>query len=261
MSLAIRTARLGDLPEVCELLRHLFAESLRPYMVYAQHGIGAYLAAALEHPRAVPNHHYLVVADSVLPEARILAFAEFRTQAGNLGFLSYICVAPDMRNRGIATQLFRFFVERHPETATLELDVFNDNDAAVALYQKLGLERCASSKWVVRDVPEAAGSVEIPSIAASLAAHRAYGFSEMNVFHGGAMTRVGRIGSRVMRCFNREDFESPSLHAGVVGVFPSVTEVLGILPEIRGEELQAPYRTVLISHRMSGSAATLKARL
>lgn len=261
MSLVIRGARLDDLPEVSTLLRESFAESFWPYMVYAQHGISAYLAAALRHPQAVPHHHYLVAADTELPDGRILGFAEFRTQSDKVGFLSYICVVPGLRKRGIALQILRYFFEHHSEITTLELDVFRENDAAVALYRKLGLEQVTSSKWLVLDAPDAVGSVEIPAVAVSAAAHQAYGFSELNVLHEGTVTRIGRIGARVLRCFNRADFERTSLHAAVVGVFPALTEVLSILPADELELLDVPYRVVLTSDRMRGSAGDLKVRL
>jgi ribosomal protein S18 acetylase RimI-like enzyme len=261
MSLTVRDARLHDLPEVSILLRESFAESLWPYMVYAQHGIGAYLAAALRHPQAVPRQHYLVAADTESPDGRILGFAEFRTPTKDVAFLSYICVSPGQRNRGIASQIFRYFFEHHSGITTLELDVFRENAAAVTLYRKLGLEQVASSKWLVLDAPAAMGSVEIPAVAVSAAAHQAYGFSELNVLHEGTVTKIGRIGARVLRCFNRVDFERTSLHAAVVGVFPSLTEILSILPADELNLLDVPYRVVLTSDRMKGSAGDLKVRL
>jgi ribosomal protein S18 acetylase RimI-like enzyme len=261
VNIEIRPASAEDVASVAALLRESFADELFPYMVYAQHGIADYLAIVINHPAALPHNHYLVAVDRSARAERVVGFAEFKTLPASVGFLSYVCVDPAVRRRGVARVLFQDFLVRHPDIRTVELDVFHDNRPAVAMYTRLGFTRKWSSEWMVRSAPVAGGAVEIPALAEAMASHRAYGFSRMQVRQNGTSTEVGRIGATVMRCFDREAFECPALHAGIVGQFPEVREVLAILQESDVQRLAGPYRSILTSDRMVGLAAAIRVRL
>lgn len=227
----VRAVQPSDLPEVALLVQTSFDARLRRYMTYAQRGIEAFLAVFVERPELFPERTYLVCADEV---DRVVGYAEFSDHGDGTYFLSYICVARDMRRRGIASAMIEGFISSRPPEARLELEVFRQNTSAIAAYRKLGFAQSAGERtWLQRSLPAAlprtSGRLAISSLAAYEPMHAAYGFSELPVRWSGRDVKLGRIGAGVLRCFSPDAFGDEDLLAAVRRVFPSLTEAFVIL--------------------------------
>ena len=85
--------------------------------------------------------------DKMVGVAQLL-LADLQPPAGSagagrrVGFVQSVCVAPDARRRGIASELVRWCElrcsEAWPDVGEIWLAVAEENDAAAALYAKLG---------------------------------------------------------------------------------------------------------------------------
>jgi len=222
----IRPSTAADMDSVGTLVRASFAERLHRFMTYAQPGIAAFLRAMVEQPKLFPGHHLLTCMDAA---GTVTGFAEFRIE-GTTAFLSYICVAPTLRRAGLATRMIETFLDRHSGLALLELDVFDDNEPALRMYERMGFAGTARSLWLARDLPAGAGAVRAANPAGVIAAFARYGFCEMPVRRDDQEHRLGRIGAHVLRCFSATDFDDEVLLAAVRNLLPELDTALLILP-------------------------------
>ncbi len=222
----MRPMRESDLGEVAALLASSFDPALRPYMTYAQEGIDVFLRTRVTNPEDNAERTYLVCADE---SDRAIAYAELVETEPGLQFLSYICVAPHMKRRGIASSLLEHALRACEEVSRVELEVLHDNESALAMYGKLGFAPVDSGgMWIRRSLPAASGEatpiLELPDRAVYEPSHTARGFSELPVRWHGREVRLGRIGSTVLRCFDQEPFVDDSLLAAIRRAFPNLTE-------------------------------------
>lgn len=243
------------LPDDVEQAAHLLAESfdarLRPYMVYTQRGIGAFLAVDLAHPDLVEPKNMLVVGDG----AELAAFAEFRLVAPDAAHLSYICVAASHRRQGLARQIISHFIEQNPAVRRLELFVFDENTPARRLYEGLGFGPVDSSGWYTRGLPSPSRPLRIPDLHAVTAVHERYGFSRLELDYRGHRLHLGRLGDRVLRCYDTDSFADDELLAALRASFPSLTECLLITSPGAADALPPAATQLLLNHRMAREQA------
>lgn len=244
----IRPLSNDDLPVVSEMVKDSFSSSLWPYMTYTQHGLARYLQVALDFPRSVNARHLVVACDDHSGDP--IGFADFAVGHDHIGFLSYICVDPSARGRGLATAMFQNFLETNPGLKAVKLDTFRENSTARALYGRWGFTVEGTTAWVTRDLPPAADPAKIDALAVSLAAHELYGFCELAVVSD-ERRRVGMIGESVLRCFARETFEDDAVLGAVRGTFEHLTTAFAVLPEAAERELAVAHDVLLLSDRMS----------
>lgn len=230
MTLVVRPLTRADLSVVGALVLGSFDSRLTPFMVATQHGWTDFVRVALDHPRHFPSQH-LRVAEL---DGTVVGFADFRTPGDGSGFLSYICVAPAARGRGIARALFRDCVRETGDLHTVALDVFEDNEPARAMYVGMGFEAGDVQVWwqspIRAEAAEAAEPVALAGLPVALAALDTYGFCEVSGTRAGQPVRFGRLGSSVLRLFSAEDFEDAPLAAALARDFPEVTTTFGVLP-------------------------------
>ena len=222
----IRAARLGDLEQIAALIRSSFDPDLHDYMIFAQHGINHYLAVLISMPLTGPDRALLVEADDT---GQVRAFADFSTATSGDAFLSYICVSPRTQKRGYATQLIEYFLKSRA-IASLSLDVFADNQRALALYKKLGFEGIGEISWLVNNMPapEANSSLRLSNALEASAVHARYGFCRYEAEWRGSALSLGRIGRRTIRCFAREKFADTAFLSSVRALFPEAEHALFI---------------------------------
>lgn len=259
MAIIVRNMTTADAPLVSNLILHSFDTALRPFMTYTQHGLGAFLSVHAKYPGADPERCLLVASDRTDP-CRILGYAEFRIAGGNVGFLSYICVAESARGRGIASSLVGSFIDEYPQLSRLELDVFQDNYPALSFYQKLGFRPVDSVAWLTRSMPHPARTAKINSLPAALATLSTYGFCELEVLDEGATIKVGLIGQKVVRCFSAATFDNDVLLCGLRGHFPNAETALAILPAAAVKDVLSDYEVIQRSDRMKLSLSGRPAR-
>lgn len=249
----IREAEIGDLEQVGRLIRQSFDPMLRPYMVYAQHGAPDFLAAYIQYPSLASDRTLLVAPGDL---GGIVGFAEFRHVAARPAHLSYICVDPTMRGRGLAEALIRHFVAHTPDVREIDLHVFAENTPAIALYRKLGLTEAGGTSWYARRLPPAAevvaGGLSVSNLPMAMAGFERFGFCEFQMDWGGCGIRLGRIGPTVLRCFDAASFTEIEFLAHLAAVVPDAREALLIAQHHPGVG-----RCVSRSIRMIGTISSI----
>jgi hypothetical protein len=151
----------------------------------------------------------------------------------------------------VATSLIAQFLELNPDLTQLQLDVFRDNDAAVGLYDKLGFATQSSGAWVTRPLPVADGFVEVASLPTSLAAHRAYGFCELDIVGPVHSVRIGLLGEKVLKCPTADTFMNDRLLAALRQTFHGVDRAFAVLPLAEASELAVEHEVVNLTDRMT----------
>lgn len=232
----IRPIGTADLDDVAALLKSAFDSELRPYLTYAQDGIEAFLRVRVARPEQFGERTYLVGSDG---SDRAVGYAEFVEIEPGVQFLSYICVAPHMQRRGIATSLIAQVLESRQGVSRVELEVLEHNVSALATYRRLGFDQVGGGRtWSRRLLPSAASApateLVIPELAVYEPMHAAYGFSELPVRWRDRAVKLGRIGSTVLRCFDPASFVDEDLLAAVRRAFPGLSEAF-LVTESEGE--------------------------
>jgi len=224
-------------------MKDSYPARLQPYLPMTQHGAAEFLCAHLVRPQCSPERvPYVWVEDGV-----VLAYADFRT-SGQAGFLSYLCVDRRARGQGIATALIdRLLRERAP--SSLALDVFADNEPALALYKKLGFELTHSTAWLTRAVTDigradngttnegttdegmaghgpSPAPLTLRNLPVSDACFARYGFCELETERAGQPVLVGRIGAGKLRVPDLEVFGDGAFLASARKTFASIDEAL-----------------------------------
>lgn len=235
MTAVVRALTHADLPVVSSMIRDSFEDRLAPFMVATQHGWADFVGVALDHPRQFGAQR-LRVAEL---DGEVVGFADFRSPGDGSGFLSYICIDPAARGRGLGRGLFRACVREAGPLRTVGLDVFETNAPARAMYEAMGFEDGDALEWWRAPVPTDAlptdtlptdAVLALDALPLALAALARYGFCELSGTWAGRTVRVGRLGASVMRVFSPEDFEDVALLAAVAREFPGLTDTFGVLP-------------------------------
>lgn len=239
----IRELCLPDIPDVVSMVRESVDEKLWPFMIYGQHGISKFLAVPLQYTNVRSDRRSYILSHN----DAVMAYADFRLYDSEKAFLSYIYVQPEVRGRGVATDLIFHFLERYPQIVELQLDVLRHNVPAKTLYTKLGFETTNRTAWVTRALPEPHGSVPIASLAVSMAAYHVYGFCELKVNTGG---KFGLMGPRIVRCFSAADFIDDVQLKGLRNAFPSTEEAFAVIDEIDLKFVGVTHQVINRSDRM-----------
>lgn len=251
MTSAVREFRLEDVNHVTGMVRGSFDRRFWPFMAYAQQGIAEFLSVALRFPTSAPRNRSYV---SVGPGG-VEGFADFRVTSDEEAFLSYICVMPQARGRGVATSLIEQFLANHPKLEHLRLDVFRENAPAIAMYSKLGFEREHSSIWVTRPMPPARGAAEIVELSKSLAALHLYGFCELEVSSAPAPApapvRLGILGNKVVNCRTPEVFQNDTLLAALRNTFEDAETAFAVIAESEVLQISVVHSVINETDRMS----------
>lgn len=224
--LVIRPLRESDVPAAHSLIEQSFEIRLHPYMTATQPGGAAYLAAFMKRPDLHPARLYLAAER----QGHLLGYAEFRDTEPGVGFLSYICVAPEARGQGVASKIIRHYLDTASDTQILKLDVFAHNEPALALYRKLGFVEESQTVWWRRPLPRVgqASELQFHNWPAALAMHERYGFCEYQFSFQGQAYKLGRMGDGVLRCGNPADFADDVLLAALRAAFPELQAALFI---------------------------------
>jgi ribosomal protein S18 acetylase RimI-like enzyme len=246
----IRPPSPAESGRIAELMKACYPARLQPYLPMTQRGAAEFLRAHFLRPQCSPERvPYVWVEDGV-----VLAYADFRlagqgteaaTETGTeaTAFLSYLCVDERVRGRGIATALIkRLMRERAP--SSLALDVFADNEPALALYKKLGFEVTRSTDWLTRAVTDQAVTdqavtdqglspapltlppLTLRNLPVSDACFAQYGFCELETARARQPVRVGRIGPSKLRVPDLETFRDDVFLACARRTFASIDEAL-----------------------------------
>lgn len=228
-----RPLQAADIGAVVAMLRESFPSQLNPYLTYAQPGVRHLLGVQIAQPGCFP-HKVRTVATG--PDDVPVAFAELTLDLPARAFLSYVCVAPHARGKGVAAAMIEDFLRRHPGVTEMELDVFADNEPALRLYHRLGFTLRASATWARRDLPSAGEPVPTPGLTTALAAFDRYGFCEVELHRPSGPVRVGRIGPDVLRCHGLAAFADDDLLATARAVLPGPTQALTVVgpDDVRG---------------------------
>jgi ribosomal protein S18 acetylase RimI-like enzyme len=228
MTVTFRPLTRADLAIVGPLVTASFEVRLTPFMIATQHGWPDFVGVALDHPEHFAAQR-LRVAEL---DGQVVGFADFRAPGDGTGFLSYICVAPAARGRGIARGLFHACVREAGDLHTVALDVFEDNEPARAMYAAMGFDAGDVQVWWKAPIPTVAAAepVTLSGLPLALAAFERYGFCELSGSRAGEAVRCGRIGPSVLRLFSSEDFDDAGLAASLARDFPELTATFGVLP-------------------------------
>ncbi|WP_123518233.1 GNAT family N-acetyltransferase [Frigoribacterium sp. PhB24] len=242
---SVRPAVLEDVPSIARLFLESFDPDLHPFLTQAQRGASRFMSLPFLYPHMHGHHRVYVVTIS----GRIAGYADFRLMSSGQGFLSYLAVASWARGRGLASSLIHKFLSAEPMT-TLTLDVFTSNVAANALYEKIGFSHGPVTTWATRELPEATVPEAIGAFSVQQAAFDTYGFSEFLTESGSSPERFGRIGHRVLRCFNTSTFENDRQLARVRASFPQMKIAFGTfdsntMPAVPHEVIVRSERRVL----------------
>nr|WP_300047965.1 GNAT family N-acetyltransferase [uncultured Nocardioides sp.] len=225
----VRPAVAEDLPWVADLVRDSFDDALLPYLIAAQPGIVSWWSTVVEHPGSFPTTRFSIAVDG---DGGRLGYAELKESGERTGFLSYVAVSHAARGQGVARRLIADYLrdERHLEA--MELDVFESNQPARRLYDRLGFEETSRTTWwgapLEVDAPRA--DLPVADLHAVLARHRAYGFTDLVVDPGGRAVRFGVMGDDVLRCFSVDAFSDLAAQAVVRDVFPRLSRRFAVLP-------------------------------
>jgi ribosomal protein S18 acetylase RimI-like enzyme len=223
----IRPMNPADLSVVSAMVHESFEPEEMAYFTYAQHGLIEFLRMRLIRPEPFQENLYFVATDA---NDLAIGFAEFTLDAAGAGYLSYICVAEEGRGRGVATSLIEHFIRSNPYLQRLELDVFHDNLLAIRLYERLGFAHHSQKVWLRRDLPCPSTALSLSHFPLSAATYASFGFCELQVEWEDQEIKLGRIGTKVLRCFDLKSFNDDDLLASARATFESLTEALTILP-------------------------------
>lgn len=216
----IRAPRPAESARIAELLRAAF----QPYLPITQIGASEFLRVYFERPESSPERVRYVWADN----NTVLAYADFRMISAGCGFLSYICVDERAKGQGIATALINQFICEY-SPSSLSLDVDEDNEAARALYKKLGFEQMKRSRWLTRTIPQgehSMGPLQFRNLHVSHACFVQYGFCEIETTWAGQPLCFGRIGTGRLLVPTLDTFRDDAFLASARKSFPSLDEAL-----------------------------------
>jgi GNAT superfamily N-acetyltransferase len=204
--------------EAADLVRESVTEDMRRYTVYGQRGFGEFLRLGLIHPGVLNGSESWVAIDDT---GKVGGFARFDVSGVQDAHLGIVCTAPELRRRGIATEMIGTFRDAHPEVTSISLHVFEGNAGAIAMYQRMGFVRVSEVAWLTRGMPPASGVLTTRDLEHSLASHALFGFSQVKVAVEGSAGRIGRLGDDLIRLSRATDMADEALLAAVAAAFPT----------------------------------------
>lgn len=210
---ALDEAHIGHFGDI---LKESVRADLGRFVIDNQRGYLDYLRLIVRFPESFPHHRLRVLVDA---QDRLAAFADFRLPSPDAGFLSALVVFPQFRGRGLSTRLFRCFAAEFPDTVTLGLDVFADNDAAIGLYTSLGFHPVATHHWLMRHVQPGPHGIAVADLPHVIGMHAAYGFTRFTVPGHESHGSIGLLGEDVINCFEEAAFTDTVFLAAVARTF------------------------------------------
>jgi ribosomal protein S18 acetylase RimI-like enzyme len=196
----IRTAEVGDVPQIVEILRQGFPADLLRYTIFGAVGIGAFLEHAIRESDVPAGGPFVVSTQG----DELAGFAEIRSMADAL-FLNHIFVRADYQKRGVGSRLLSTAIDliRRPEHAAIWLDVMAKNGVARAWYESIGFSALTERVWIVRPILEVEADEDCSWSSDGLPQadrnHAVFGFSEFSLTTATGTYRVGRLGDDLFR--------------------------------------------------------------
>lgn len=135
---------------------------------------------------------------------RVVGVCTWRRTPGRLQ-LNHLYLAPDLRGRGLGSQLILEGLYRHTANAELRLsvDVFFDNPQAQRWYRSWGMRREQHLKWVQIPLPSLKPLENVRCVITGLSEankrHSRYGFSHMTLSTPNDSYVIGRLGDGLFR--------------------------------------------------------------
>ncbi len=256
--LKVRFARPRDTAPIVNLVRGSFDKQRRGTLIYGCRGAAAYLRNQIGLPRGLCDTVYVVGERS----RAIVGVVELRRLKGGL-FLNMIATAPGRRGRGIGSELLHgaLALEKTAGRRRIDLDVFEDNERALAWYERLGFKRGFSSIWLSVPLPRTKGLPRgtIAGYGQAEECQRALGFSQFTLITPGGSYAIGRLGNAWFRTTQREILSDHDALACLGGVDGN-RDLLAI---IRGSADRRPARARIMcrSLRMSMDLELLMRKL
>lgn len=194
----VRAARPDDAERVVEVQRAGFDAAVIDATIYGCHGVARYVADRSGDAASHEATTFTVAERG----GEIIGAAEMRLGADGL-FLNYVALTREARGQGIGRALLLGAIERSTAVglSRLGLDVFEDNAAARAWYERLGLQSIASREMWALPLPEPSGGTSSPIDWTPEAEswQRRYGFSSCAVETRTGVITVGRLGTAWFR--------------------------------------------------------------
>lgn len=252
--LLIRRMRTEDSQHVAHLISSSFSPELHPYLVYCQPGIDAYLRTISDCP-AHYSDYALYVCE--VGDGQIVGFAEYRSIGSFIAILTYICVAKEARNRGVARGLIARHVHNNPELRSLKVDVFSRHPAALEMYKSMNFTCESTSYWWRRSLPrgEHVGApLRVRDWHVSEAALERYGFCQMSVEYKGSNVNVGLTSRSAVRVGTVAEILDDDLLTGLRELVPTATAAY-VITERRDPPI--PGELFVEAHRYSATTSSL----
>jgi ribosomal protein S18 acetylase RimI-like enzyme len=224
----LRDAVAEDAAAIVGLIRSSFAPASLEMTIYGCEGIDDYVRALIEaEPRGADTRFTVAVANGAP-----VGVVEMRQLPDRL-FCNYIAVSRDARSRGLGTALLGAGIAaaRRPGQLMLELDVFDDNEPAIAWYRGLGFGESSRVEWRVLPPPggDRASAAPVGGWAQALASQRAFGFSEVSIQGAVGGYTVGLLGREWFRLTDPAALEDPALGATLHTLDPE-RSLLALVP-------------------------------
>jgi ribosomal protein S18 acetylase RimI-like enzyme len=224
----LRPATPRDADAIVALFRASFDLQRLELTTYGCEGVESYVRALIEGAGHGADTLYTVAR----ADETVLGAAELRQLADRL-FCNFIAVGPELRSRGVGTSLLgaAIVAARRPGLRTLELDVYDDNERALAWYRSLGFGEGATTEWWVLPVPGAdrASPAPIAGWAQAAACQEAFGFSEVSIQGANRAYGIGLLGPRLFRLTDPAGLDDPVLAATLRTLDPS-RRLLALVP-------------------------------
>ena len=255
----VRPASLGDVDRIAELLKSSFEPRLHPFLIHTQHGAGRFISSQLTHAALYPGRTHVVVEH----RGDVIGYADLREPNPASGFLSYICVDANHRGRGVARTLLAGWLHERGELKTVQLDVFDHNQPALRLYERLGFTAQSLQTWARRSMPTGSGQLAVQSFHTTLASIDTYGFGELQLI-GEGVERIGLMGTAILKCPDFGTLRNESLLARLSAAMPLRRQAFAVLDEKDAALLansDLPHDVLLRSRRMSVEASELSRQL
>jgi len=250
-----RPARSSEAGRIVELVRDGFEPSRLELFIYGCHGIAKYVTAQIE---LVGGDTRFFVAERA---GEIAGCVELRLFGDRL-FLNYIAVTPNARRGGVARHLLAAAIAatRTVHHDRFELDVLDDNHAALAWYDELGLEARSVTRWyeLALEPGVPTDEVVVSGFAQAMLLQRELGFSQLGLIGRARTASVGMLGGRWFRVTDSDVLFDRDLLARLYAIDPTRRVLALVDANVRVPER---CRALAATQRRSGKLAEVVARL